>query len=141
MTIEICDCCGAKLVKYRHRLNKLLLSALTRIYEKNKTEPFHLGEQGLTHSQRDNFQKMRYWQLVEKWQNEEGDRKGGYWKITSTGELFIKGQISIAPIVWTFRAKFVSAEGAQVYIKEVFEGYEYRGDYIDNARPFGRFEQ
>ena len=125
--IEICECCGAKMVKYTHRLNKPLVSAMIRMYAKYKLSPVKISEM-LSHSQVCNFQKLKYWGLVEKCENE------GFWKLTKTAETFIKGLTSIQLKVVTFRGKVVEAVDTYVQVDDIIEGYQHREDYLNECK-------
>lgn len=127
---EYCDCCGAKLVKYWHRLNKGLCGAMIRVYMKNKTGAVKISEI-LTHNQVCNFQKLKYWCLVEKIGEQE---KGGHWRLTYHGERFVKGEIAIPLKVQTFRGKTFDLSGEVVKIGDVVDGYQYKSDYIKEAQ-------
>jgi len=75
-----CSECGAKMVKYLHVFNNALAVGLWRLYKSGK--PINIKGLNLTRNQWDNFQKLRYWNLVEKYRDEDGKRLGGVWDIT-----------------------------------------------------------
>lgn len=126
---EICACCGAKIVKYWHRLNRGLCGAIIRIYRKVGKDQIKISEI-LTHNQVCNFQKLKYWGLVEK----VGDQgKGGEWCLTYDAERFIKGQLSLPQKVQTFRGKPISFSQEMVRISDVVDGYQYKEDYVREA--------
>ena len=76
---EECAHCGAKMVEYKHGLNKGLVVGLRAIAKAGWTgSAVDLKGLHLTHSEWDNFQKLRYWDLVSK----VGGKKGGKWRIT-----------------------------------------------------------
>jgi len=127
--VEYCECCGAKVVKYWHRLNKGLCGAIIKIYSQVGKNPIKISDI-LTHNQSCNFQKLKYWSLVEK----VGDQgKGGQWKLTEDAEAFIKREISLPKKAQTFRGKTVSFSPENVYINEIFEGYQFKEDYLKEA--------
>ena len=127
LNMEICNECQAKIIKYWHSLNKHLCSALIKIYSQHGLEPVKISHI-LSHNQLCNFQKLKYWDLVEKCSNEPG--KGGYWRITNKGERFIKGTIAVSQRVQTFRGQAVDRDGGSTMIIDIIEGYQYKPDYL-----------
>jgi hypothetical protein len=101
---KLCPHCGAAMMEYRHTLNRGLVTALFRLYQAGKG--VNLKDLGLTRNQWDNFQKLRYWGLVEK-VFERGKRKSGVWKVTGPGEAFLKCKMSVPRSVWSYRGSFV----------------------------------
>jgi len=88
---QICDCCGAQLTAYAHKLNQPLVTALSKLvaYYETKKEICNISDLGLSHNQINNFQKLRYFGLVKLIQ------KGGYVP-TELGIKFIYGE-ELAP--------------------------------------------
>lgn len=129
--IKICECCGAKMVEYKHILNKGLVSAL---YELSRyPDPMPLTELDITRNQWTNFQKLRYWGLVEKKRNPDGSSTG-CWYVTEIGKRFINNQIQCPKIVWTFRGEFARFEAGDIYFNEIYDPhYRDRRDYARDA--------
>lgn len=126
--VEFCECCGAKLITYKHVLSKSLLRGMERLSKKGKG-PHNLTEAGLTHNQRCNFQKLKYWELVAK---EDTEGKGGVWFITNKGWQFLRNEIRLQRFVYTFRGSVERFDGEEVGIKSVTGGWWYIPDYIEN---------
>lgn len=124
--MEYCETCGAKLISYWHNINRPLCSALIRVYLKAKNNPFKITDL-LSHNQICNFQKLKYWNLVEKAPAE------GYWIITHLGRDFIKGEIVISRKVKTFRGKAIEFSAEAIKISDVIEGYQLKQDYLKNG--------
>ncbi len=106
-----CEHCGAKIVEYKHGLTKVLvrgLVALAALGGRGKT-----AELDEKRSVMDNFQKLRYFQLVRK------TRTPGVWTITDLGYAFLNKDTQIYEYVWTFRGEVVRYEGSAVWIDEV----------------------
>lgn len=62
-----CETCGAKLVEYKHGLSKGLCRSLIQVAVTFKdTKAHEIKEMGLDYNHRCNFQKLKYWGLVEK---------------------------------------------------------------------------
>lgn len=127
-----CAACGAKIVQYRHRLNKGLASALIRAWEVNGPRPFNPAYLGLTHSQMSNWQKLRYWFFIGKGPEDQG----GTWRITVTGIEFLSGLPTFDGI-WTYRGNPVPHGERPIkwtYLKELVPGYEHRQSYAKNEK-------
>jgi len=123
--MEICEHCGAKIMKYWHKLNKPLCSALIRAFQAKGFKEFSLREINLSHEQKCNFQKLKYWNLINK------SPKG--WIITKEGENFVLGLHAVQDRIQTFRDNPVDASDDFVHIHDVVEGYQWRKDYLDGA--------
>ncbi|HKS27793.1 MAG TPA: hypothetical protein VJS44_08235 [Pyrinomonadaceae bacterium] len=121
----VCSECGAKVREYRQHLSKPLVAGLVALYRvggESKLEALNL-----TLSQSNNFQKLRYWELVEK-------GKSGVWTITRKGLAFVEGRALIQKVVRTFRGKREAYEGPYVSIGDLSEiRYRQRGDYVEDA--------
>lgn len=118
------------MVEYKHTLNQGLVKALIKLYE----QPEHSGsvsKLGLTHNQQANFQKLRYWGIVEMLD------KAGHWRVTDPGIAFIENGWKIPKSVMTYRGEpsTTQEEFEQVSLNSFFPaGYEKRPDYLRTAR-------
>lgn len=75
------------------------------------------AENELSVNERNNFSKLAFLGLVKhKYVN--GKRKRGRWEITSSGVKFLKGELRIQPIVYTFNRKIVRHDGKLVGIQD-----------------------
>ena len=129
-----CPTCGSKMVEYKHGLSKGLSRSLYRISQSlGENNVFHIGECGLTYSQRENCRKLQYWGIIKKL--EDDNEKGGWWRLTKAGEAFITGRLACRKSVWTYRGKFVRYEGPSVLITDLTGGWKYRPDYAREAMP------
>ena len=124
---KFCSQCGAKTVQYRHSLSKGMVEGLIKLSDAG-IDFINIKELGLTRNQWDNFQKLKYWGLVE-----QKGAKTGHWKITLNGLNFIGGVIKIARSVWTYRGSVVSIEGPTIAISQVGKRYKQREEYADEA--------
>ena len=130
---KICPHCGAKTVEYKQGLSKGLARALYRISEHmSATGEFHIGECGLTYSQRENARKLQYWDIIEKLG--DPDSKGGRWKLTKLGRAFIEGRVHLRKYVWTYRGETVRFDGDRVAITDLTDGWKYRPEYAREAQ-------
>ena len=94
---KICECCGAKVVTYTHRINKGLTIAMKRLYDAGRTA--HLESLPLTTSQRSNFQKLKYWGLVR-----QSSERSGVWMLTNKGISFVEGKTAELSHAASYRA-------------------------------------
>lgn len=128
-----CECCGADLIEWTHGLTKGLLRALERFSRfgdgfHNPADP----RLKLNHNQLANWQKLRYWKLIE---GDEVNPKSGEWRITTLGWLFLANELKTHKKVVTFRAVVQRYEGDLVSVVQVTDGWWLRPDYIREARP------
>lgn len=131
-TKKTCECCGAKMVEYKHSFSAALAICLYKLYEANAA--VNIKQLGLTRNQWDNFQKLRYWGLVVKATDEDGKRLGGCWAITSDGVAFIERGTSITKSVWTYRGETVRFEGDACFFKDIHPiSYTQRETYAAEA--------
>ena len=121
----ICECCGAKVVEYCHSLCKGQARALYLFAKAGgKSE---LKDLKFTHSQRCNFPKLRYWELVYKDDNT--------WHMTQKGMDFLRGNILLPKKVWTYRGEVERYEGDDTSIQDVTGGWKWAEDYAREAVP------
>lgn len=125
--VEYCPCCGRKIVDYKHQLNKILVQDLEYLLKAGGTATLReLSDKfEMTHSEMANFQKLRYFGLVEK----VGPRVYG---ITGMGRGFLKG-LNTSPLYVITRDSVVIQTGPEVTIEEVDEMIQNREDYEAQA--------
>jgi hypothetical protein len=132
-----CTCCGATIVKYRHKFNKGMAIGLYRLAQAGGVE--HLKRLKLAYNQRTNFQKMQYWGLVRKLKaSSDGGRTKGYWELTDKGRMFVNNEITIPYYAWSYRGKPVETEGEPCSINEFAylpETYDEFEDYAETSVP------
>jgi len=114
---EVCPHCGAKMVKYWHRLNRPLCQALELLAKtegKSSRNGVHLRNSGLfTHEQMCNIQKLVYWGMVVK------GRESGAWSVTDVGRKFVAGKLRVREGVQTYRGTVLGFRGKRVAFSEV----------------------
>ena len=141
---KICECCGAKVVTYTHRINKGLTIAMKRLYDAGRTE--HLENLRLTNSQRANFQKLKYWGLVK-----QSSERSGVWVLTDRGTNFVEGRTAELSHAASYRATPVELPEEKkkrtelVMFKDIYPyeiqdretvRYKQREEYAEDAEPF-----
>lgn len=128
-----CPTCGASTNEYKHGLSKPLVQGLTALASSGGG-PINLKALGLTRTQWDNFQKLRYFGLVEQ-VAVSGKRQAGVWKITQLGLDFLAGKVVVPKFAWTFRGDVVRTEGPYITITEVKGGFQPRSVWAAQAEP------
>ena len=122
-----CECCGQTTKEYKHKLSRQLGESLIQFFKyggRAKLKDLHLN-----YSKRTNFQKLRYFGLVEN------DRKTGIWTLTDKGEQFVRATIRVQEFVWTWNAQPLEAAGRGVLITELVPDYRHRIDWAIDSRP------
>jgi len=130
---KICPTCGSKTVEYKHSLNQALVKGLSRLAECGGTAKLHALN--ISRVEWVNFQKLRYWDLVVK-ANGEDKQKGGVWRITEKGYIFLRGQVRIQKGMITYRGTPIRPFGDYVFVHEVLDGYKFKEDYAREALPY-----
>ena len=124
------------MVEYKHGLSKGLCRALAIVVKAfSDCEPHDIKDMGLDYTHRCNFQKLRYWGLVEKVGDAES--KGGKWRVTEEGMMFVRGNRTFQKFVFTYRGEVVRREGERISIMDVADGWKYRPEYAAEAVPRG----
>ena len=141
---KTCDSCGAKMVDYRHKLNVGIVISLKKLYDVGGSA--HLNALQLSYISRSNFQKLRYWGLVGR-----REQESGVWIISSYGRAFIEGKVTAPSHVWSYRGQPIDKDDKDItYVNfSDFVGnattqkekdlltYKKRPDYADDAEPHG----
>jgi hypothetical protein len=133
MAKKVCEHCGASMMEYKHSLSVGLLEGLLRLYRQRK--PVNLAVLNLNHSQWDNFQKLKYWGLVEKFRGAGTNAKGGIWTITTNGIDFVTGRVKVQKSVWTYRGEFRRFDGEEVNSHQIHDAFKTVEDYRREMVP------
>jgi len=139
---KLCECCGAKMVTYTHKINKGATIAMKRLYDAGGIS--HLDNIKLTHSQRCNFQKLKYWGLVKP-----ASEQSGAWVLTDIGISFVEGRTAVPSHAASYRASPVEVPNKKqvkpVLFKDIYPyeiqdretvRYKQREEYAEDAEPF-----
>lgn len=129
-----CYACDATIVEYRHTLGLGLVSALHKFARTGSPLNVH-RHLGLTTNQWDNFQKLRYWDLVAKCYDEEGKRIQGLWSLTDVAVHFLQGKKLLPRAVWTYRGVVQRFDSDLISVDDVDVGYRLIEDYIADSVP------
>ena len=133
--INVCACCGAKMVSYDFKFNSGLKSCLRKLAVFGQ-RPVSVKELGLTTSEWTNFAKLRYWGLADKYAISDNQKhKGGVWVLTDGGNRFVHGVSFIYEIVTMERKRIKGYSGLEVYYDVKFSpSYDHRGDYRQQVK-------
>ena len=120
-----CPYCGQDILKHKHPFSRSLANILIRATQKfGPKEPFHLQHDlFLTKSEYNNFQKLRYWGLVEKARDGQGKRRGGYWSLTWKALELLNGE-EIYKWVITFNNAIVDYSIKKITLQQTVGYFE-----------------
>lgn len=88
-----CPCCTQFTKVYRRILNAGMAQSLGRMYQAAGTDWQHVPTTTVGGSREEG--KLRYWGLVEEADERQGGQRAGWWRVTETGEAFLKGEIRL----------------------------------------------
>lgn len=138
--IKRCPTCEAKMVEYRHALNKNIVSCLYVLLKAGGMIQFSELNHKTSFNQRNNFQKLQYWDLIRKVSDQDGSRSGGHWKLTEVAMSFLRGKKYLHKTAVTYRNRVVRHEGDLIGITDLgWEPYRRRDDYAGDESA--RFDQ
>lgn len=135
-TQGVCPACGQNTLDHRHTLTRPIAEGLLRLFHAGGG-PAKISDLMSSRSMLDNFQKLRYWGLVEQSRDADGRRLDGQWNITPLGEQFCLGEVAVFRRVWTYLGTFLEHDesSGRVRISELQPGYLDRSQYSNAARP------
>lgn len=125
-----CPHCGATVHEYRHKLSAPLAYSLYALWQHGgKARAIDLE---ITHTQINNFHKLKYWTLVDQ----AGDCE---WEITDAGKLWLTGKITLPEYALSYRGETRRLEGRMIGIQDhLDEKYWNTIDYATNrSTPAG----
>lgn len=130
-----CPHCGAKTVEYRHTLNKQMLGVMLLLKRNGGVMTMdQLVRSNISFNQKNNFQKLQYWGLIEKVKTAE--KQKGVWGLTLSGYDFLLNKLGVYKSVWTYRNQFVRGDEPIVFAKDIDpEPYRQIEDYVADERP------
>lgn len=131
--IEICPHCQAKIIKYTHSLRSgtlvmIFVKFVKLLLDKTWGEA-NPAKHGFTTNEYNNFQKLRYWNLIEK------GKESGNWKITDQGWdfFFEENSIPIEAITYRGNVQGYSEEKTIMSVLNCFLPYFTKEDYLKFA--------
>lgn len=129
-TQTICQCCGGKVTRHKHCINKTLISALWKLKQHNKSA--WLDELNLTNSEHANFQKLRYFKLTVK--TDDSHR----WVMTDFGAGFLEGTVKCNYAVFTEKGRVVDYSLETILVGDVKKCAQYKVEWQDQRSGQGR---
>ncbi len=100
-----CETCGAKILAYRHVLNKGMTISLKELYDQGGKA--HIAALKLNYNQRSNFQKLQYWGLIYQTSSPKGKGSAGWWGLTELAKDFIAGGYAVPRHAWSYRGRAI----------------------------------
>lgn len=114
-------------MQHTHTLTSGLVGILVKIIkavqEKNRNCVHIQKDLDLSHTEFCNLQKLRYWGLITHYK-ENGEKKAGYWLITSNGGKFLKNKLSIPYKVSTQDNVITGKSPEERIIRDFYPAYE-----------------
>ena len=100
-----CPCCDQHAQVYRRRINRGQAESLIRLYALCAQSPngwVHVSVLGARSREEG---KLAHWGLVEEGSLKPDGGRGGYWRITSLGRRFVRGEALVPKYVWMYNAR------------------------------------
>lgn len=125
-----CPCCDRWGKIYARTLNKTMAKSLVWLANKSSDGRWidvpNEAPRWLVRSNQ--LPTLRWWNLVERMNNEDDETKkhSGYWRVTSRGFQFAANQIKVPKKVFTYNAEPVSYGDELVSIKQCVDKFDYR---------------
>lgn len=116
--IEICPCCGQKIIAYKYRFNNSLLDCLITLRFKNGLK---IAEMGLRNAHYSSFHKLKYFGLMA--------RAGSKNFITPLGLDFIDAKATIPEWVMVKKGEVVETSKNYIYFWEATKETDMREFY------------
>ncbi len=130
-----CPVCGQNAKIYRRILSPSMALVLDGIYRC----PDKFMEKGYLHvenylkklncpaSMRGDFPKLRFWDLIviKPEGREDGSNRNGYYQITTKGENFVEGLISVPDYVLTFNNKLEGVSQNMITFQDALKGEKF----------------
>ena len=122
-----CPHCGAKMDSYRHAMSKNLAEGLRKLYIAGGEG--HAQTIGMSKSEFTNFQKLQYWNLIEK------TGRAGVWRITERGKAFVHGEKGVPHYAITYRGRVLKYDGELINFSDCADFLtRTREDYYNEAQ-------
>jgi hypothetical protein len=122
---------------HQHAFSKSLAGILFEVARQyGPGQPFHLQRDfsAWSHNQYNNFQKLKYWGLVEKHYDFVGKRAGGFWHLTPKVLDLINCQ-EIPVWIRTFNNKVIEISEEKTTLKGAVGYYDIPEKWARRARP------
>lgn len=130
-----CPTCGHKRIKHKHVFSKVLADILLICARAHGLgQPFHLQHDlRLTPFQYNNFQKLKYWELVQK-HFEGEERRQGMWLLTARVFDVLHGE-DLPKHVYTVENVIVERSSERITMIEAAGGYDVPRTWAQRSGP------
>lgn len=130
---EHCPHCGAGMKIHKQSLSLGLVNTFItfcRAVKGRMSTSLHLQDDvGLDKNQYNNFQKLKYFGLVEKDPNRTGN-----WIVTEKGIGFVSGRVTVPAVVKTFRNKVIEKGPRMAFISDFTK--DHTQEYWQKEFPY-----
>ncbi len=121
-----CPCCERKVKEYERQITTPNVKTMIWMYKYHqqygRSEWIHLsGETGGSGSGwGSDFAKVRHWGLVEmkREYRKDGSNRNGYWRLTRTGRLFVRGELAIPKYVYLLNNEVIGVSNTKTTIQQ-----------------------
>ena len=113
--IKCCKTCGQSLRANWHTLSDKLAKALILFADKSRGEKARLSDVFKDTPNVTNFQKLRYFGLVEHFRKEQ------VWRISAKGYQFLRGDIAVPKKVMTVQNKVERFGKDEVFLSDILK--------------------
>jgi hypothetical protein len=121
-------------MRQHHTFNRALANILLKTAEHfSPYEPFRLRE-FLTHNEINNFQKLAYFGLAQKYCNTKGEHVAGKWNLTGRAMRLILGSEKVESWVETFMNKVQLTSTEMMGIADTIGSYMIPQEYAKAQR-------
>jgi hypothetical protein len=131
---SFCPCCGQKIVRYKHGLNRTLVSGLWHLH--NAGGRARIDKLGMTLSESTNFQKLRYFKLAKP----AGAESNNEWILTRAGLEFLQGRLKVSRFVFTKLGNPVAESIERIFIHEVEDLISFKVEWQAQAAQPNLFD-
>lgn len=113
-----CPCCEQMAKVYRRTINAGMARSLAKMYRHAKTDWVHVPTVVGSRSREEG--KLAYWGLVEEEVERRPDGgRAGWWRVTSKGEAFLLGQLTVPKYAHVYNGRCLGFTGSPVSIEFV----------------------
>jgi hypothetical protein len=121
-----CPCCTQFTKVYRRTLNAGMARSLVTMYRTAGLDWQHVPTTTIGGSREEG--KLKYWGLVEEADERHGGQRAGWWRVTETGEAFLKGELQVPRWALVFDSRCLGFDDQQTV-----SVYDALGDHFNYA--------
>lgn len=132
-----CSHCGAQVKIWKKVLSKGLVMILKKFAGQviaSRKNDVNITEIGLSHTEICVFQQLRYFGLVAKVKNEEGQKIASRYLLTRRGAKFLKNEEAVSIWVKTFRNRIEERSEEKAYFSDILT--EHGAEFFNTSFEF-----